>query len=227
MAVLIDPDKTDYLAELVTIINQTPVDFVLVGGSKLTKNNFSECVLYLKTNLTIPVIIFPGGYEQIDRIADAILLPSVLSGRNADYLIGIQTIMAPKIAEAKLEVISTGYLLIDGRKNSSTLQVTQTKPIAEDDYNTACDTALAGEMLGMKLIYLEAGSGAEQTVNSMMIEKVKSKVSIPLLVGGGINSPEKAIRAIEAGADVIVVGNALEVNPGVLRNICNAIKKSN
>jgi putative glycerol-1-phosphate prenyltransferase len=206
LAVLIDPDK--FNPELITLCNECAVSYFFVGGSRLQGNTVDRIVSAIKKLSKIPVVIFPGDEKQLSAKADALLFLSLISGRNAEYLIGKHVEAAPYIRKHKIECISTGYVLIDGARESVTQQVTGTKPLQNAEM--ICATALAGEYLGMKMIYLEAGSGAKTNVASKIISRVKKTISIPLLVGGGIDSSAKAGAAIKAGADVIVVGNALE-----------------
>jgi len=219
-AVLVDPDKHtgESLQKLCNYINQSKVDFMLDGGSLLLKSNFDFTIEYLKQNSKLPVVIFPGSNFQVSDKADAILFLSLVSGRNPEYLIGQHVTAAPLIKASNLEVIPTAYLLIDGGRISSTAYITQTVPIPNDKPDIAVATALAAEMLGMKLIYLEAGSGAESTVSSELIKAVKAAVKIPVIVGGGIRSAGRAKEIFDAGADIIVIGNALESNADLLNS---------
>lgn len=225
LAVLIDPDKQGEksLLRLIELADNARVDFFFVGGSLLLEARFEKTIATIKQHSKIPVVIFPGNNYQVSQNADAILFLSLISGRNAEYLIGQQVIAAPSIKEAQLEVIPTGYLLIDGGKTSTTSYITQTVPIPNDKPDIAVATALAGEMLGMKAIYLEAGSGAINTVSVEMIKAVKGSISIPLIVGGGIRSSEQAEEISKAGADIVVVGNILEKQPELLLEISLAI----
>ncbi len=217
LAVLIDPDK--YNPDLLVLANTCRVSYILVGGSKLHSGNLQQTIRSIKKKTTIPIIIFPGDEKQVAGGAAAILLPSVISGRNAEYLIGKQVIMAPQIKKNKLEVMPTGYILIDGGRTSTTQKVTRTKPIFPGSLQLIKDTALAGEMMGMKLIYLEAGSGAGKKVPARVIREVKKVIQLPLIVGGGIDSASRADEVIKAGANVVVVGNALERKPELLLEI--------
>ena len=233
LAVLVDPGKQSQpdLVHLVKLAENSKADFFFVGGSLLMDNSFELTVHTLKTHSKIPVIIFPGNNYQVSKYADAILLLSLISGRNPEYLIGQQVVAAPLLKQAGIEIISTGYILIDGGKVSTTSYVTQTIPIPGDKTDVAIATAMAGEMLGMKLIYLEAGSGAEKAVSPNMIRQVKKNITVPLIVGGGIRTGEQAEEICIAGADVIVVGNVLEKAPEALMEISlgvhafNKIKK--
>ena len=228
LAVLVDPDKqnTVSLLSLISMAANCKVDFFFIGGSLLVEANFEAAIETIKKHTDIPVVIFPGSNYQLSQKADAILFLSLISGRNPEYLIGQQVIAAPTIKKMNLEAISTGYILIDGGRVSSTSYITQTIPVPNSKIDIAVATAQAGEMLGMKLIYLEAGSGAKNTVSAEMIAAVKQQISIPLIVGGGIRTAEQAEEICKAGADIIVVGNALEETPGLLMEISVAVHGS-
>lgn len=221
-AVLIDPDKfaSDGLLELA---EKSKVDFLLIGGSILTNGNFEKCVESIKKKTKIPLLIFPGDNLQISKKADGILLLSLISGRNPDMLIGKHVIAAPVLKSSKLEIIPTGYMLIESGRQTAALYMSGTAPIPSDKDDIAVCTAMAGEMLGLKMIYMDAGSGAKNCVSGSMIKKVSSGIQIPLIIGGGINTPEKAYNACKAGADIIVVGNALEKDKSLLKKIAAAI----
>lgn len=226
IGVLIDPDKIEdstKLTHLINLANENCVDYFLVGGSLVTSTNFSEVVSYIKETVSIPVIIFPGSSIQIDSTADAILFLSLISGRNADLLIGQHVVAAPILRNTNLEIIPTGYMLINSGKTTSVAYISNTTPIPDDKYSLAACTALAGEMLGLKLMYLDAGSGAEKEINSRMISSVRKAVKAPLIVGGGIDTSRKALNAFEAGADMIVIGNALEKDPNLLIEISERV----
>lgn len=226
IAVLIDPDKAEDPARLMTLINlasENCIDFFFVGGSLVTTTNLSEVVRTVKENVNIPVILFPGSTLQIDPAADAILFLSLISGRNPDLLIGQHVQAAPILKNSRMEVMSTGYILINSGKTTSVAYISNTTPIPEDKYSLAACTAMAGEMLGLKMIYLDAGSGAEREINQKMISTVRKSINTPLIVGGGITSSEKAISALEAGADIIVIGNALEKRADLLTEISDKV----
>ncbi|MBK8660068.1 MAG: geranylgeranylglyceryl/heptaprenylglyceryl phosphate synthase [Bacteroidetes bacterium] len=225
LAVLIDPDKLqgDALVSLVQQANTAKVDFLLVGGSLLLENILEKTIATIKAHTALPVILFPGNNYQLSTQADALLMLSLLSGRNAEYLIGQQVVAAPAIRAAKLETISTGYLLVDGGRVSTTSYITQTMPIPHHKPDVAVATAMAGEMLGMQIIYLEAGSGAQWPVPEAMIRAVRKNISVPLIVGGGIRSSEAAEAVCRAGADIVVVGNVLEQEPERLLEISLAV----
>lgn len=222
LAVLIDPDKFES-DELLDLAFEFKVDLLLIGGSILTNGNFEECINRIKKKSKIPLLIFPGDNLQISKNADGILLLSLISGRNAELLIGKHVVAAPALKSSGLEIISTGYMLVESGKLTSALYMSGTSPIPSDKDDIASCTALAGEMLGLKTIYMDAGSGAENCVPAKMIRKVSTAVTIPLIVGGGINSPDKAKSACTAGADIIVIGNALEKNKTLLKEIAVAI----
>lgn len=227
-AVLIDPDNVDYnqLKELILKVDKVGVDLIFVGGSILLKNDFQEKLDFISKSSKIPVVIFPGNSMQVSASADAILFLSLISGRNPEYLIGQQVLSAPVIKAVGLESISTGYILVDGGKQTSVSYMSNTTPIPRDKIDICVSTAIAGEMIGNKLIYLDGGSGAEKEVPSSMISKVKKNITIPLIVGGGLNTPEKVENAFAAGADIVVVGNALEKDPQLLEDLVFVSKKS-
>ena len=222
LAVLIDPDK--FNPQLIKLANQCNVHYFFVGGSELTNGNIEKTISVIKKLSKIPILIFPGDEKQLSAKADAVLFLSLLSGRNPDYLIGKQVLAAPFIKQKKLECISTAYILVDGNKKSTTQKVTNTKPLS--DTKTIINTSIAAELLGFKTVYLEAGSGAEKNINASIIKKVKKNTSVPLLVGGGINNINKAKQAISAGANVLVIGNALEKNVALLKELSLLFKKN-
>jgi phosphoglycerol geranylgeranyltransferase len=230
IAVLIDPDKVDDAAKLqhlINLANENCVDYFFVGGSLITTTNLGEVVRHIKANVSIPVVLFPGNAMQIEPSADAILFLSLISGRNPELLIGQHVIAAPILRNTKLEVIPTGYLLINSGKTTSVAYVSNTIPLPEDKYSLAACTAMAGEMLGLQTIYLDAGSGAEREISAKMIATVRRALNVPLIIGGGINTSEKAIRALEAGADLIVIGNALEKDPDLLIEVSDKVYEWN
>jgi len=226
IAVLVDPDKIEepgQLTQLINLANENCVDYFFVGGSLITTANLSTIVSHIKKEVSIPVILFPGSSLQIDPGADAILFLSLISGRNPDLLIGQHVVAAPILKNNKIEVLPTGYILINSGKPTSVAYISNTTPIPDDKYSLAACTALAGEMLGLQLIYLDAGSGAEKEINAKMVNTVRKAVDTPLIVGGGINSAQKAMTALEAGADMIVIGNALEKRPELLIEISEKV----
>jgi putative glycerol-1-phosphate prenyltransferase len=224
-AVLIDPDKYDKtgLDTVMLMARESSVDFILVGGSLLTYDHLDETIQFIKGQTAIPVILFPGSIMQINEKADAVLLLSLISGRNPDLLIGKHVIAAPYLKKSRLEILPTGYMLIESGPVTTAQYVSNTLPIPRQKDDIALCTAMAGEMLGLRLIYMDAGSGAEIPISPSMIQKVKENITIPLIVGGGIRTPEQALAASRAGADVIVVGNAIEKDYSCLKEIAHAI----
>lgn len=225
LVLLIDPDKLSPQSIIATLHAAADVDIcmVFVGGS-LMSANMDEAVELIRLHTNRPVVLFPGSPMQLSNKADALLLLSLVSGRNPEYLIGNHVQAAPYIKSSNLEVIPVGYVLIDGGKTSSVEYISNTSPIPSDKPDIAVATCLAAEMLGHKLIYLEAGSGAVHPVPVNLIREVKKNIRIPLIVGGGLNSPEKVEAAYKAGADVVVVGNAIEKNITNLELIGQALK---
>ena len=225
LAVLIDPDKPSdaQILSMVEKANAADVDFFFVGGSLLVTDSLDHCIKLIKEHSKIPVLIFPGNSLQISKYCDGFLLLSLISGRNPEMLIGRHVIAAPYLKLYGNEIIPTGYMLIDSGKATSVTYMSDTTPIPHDKDDIAMCTAIAGEMLGLKLIYLEAGSGAAMPVSTSMISKVRQMINIPLIVGGGIKTPEMAAEAVKAGADVIVIGTAFEKEPEMLMKFAKAI----
>ncbi|MFM9057178.1 MAG: geranylgeranylglyceryl/heptaprenylglyceryl phosphate synthase [Bacteroidota bacterium] len=215
MAVLIDPDKvsTKHLDELCRQAESVAIDFFFVGGSLITRGNIHDTIRALKARTNIPIVIFPGGHQQIDGNADAILLLSLISGRNPEMLIGQHVLAAPRLKSSELEIIPTGYILVDGGKMTTVQYVSDTVPIPTDKPEIAAYTALAGQQLGLKAIFAEAGSGALNPVPTSIVKAIRREVNIPLIVGGGIRTPDQALALYGAGADVLVIGNHLESHP--------------
>ncbi len=224
--VLIDPDyfEENRFKKLIASVSEQSIDAFLVGGSLITGGNISETIGLMKKNSHIPVCIFPGNYRQIDQQADAILFMSLISGRNPDFLIGNQVVAAPMLKNSNLEIIPTGYMLVDGGKLTAAHYMSNTLPIPNDKPEIAACTALAGQMLGLKCMYLDAGSGAEQSLLPDFIRKVCSEISIPLIAGGGIRNAETASGLLGAGATAVVIGNAAESNPEIISEISTIIK---
>ena len=218
LAILLDPDKIDLstIAVLIEKINQSPATHIFIGGSHVQNNILDELIIRLKQYPPLggqgglPIVLFPGNPSQISANADAILFLSLISGRNPDYLIEHQVKAAPILKKMKLEVISTGYILIESGSETAVARVSNTKPLDRNGADYAVHTAQAGEMLGHKLIYLEAGSGAKQAVPVEMIKKVSNNIEIPLIVGGGIIDLQGIQKAYDAGADLVVIGTAFE-----------------
>jgi putative glycerol-1-phosphate prenyltransferase len=227
-AVLIDPDKTDHnsLEKLIALGITAKVDYWFVGGSLVVSNHLEQLVVDLKTKSNIPVILFPGSPTQVTPRADALLYLSLISGRNPELLIGQHVLSAPAVKQSGLEILSTGYMVIDGGAPTTVSYISNATPIPSNKNEIALCTALAGEMLGMKLIYMDAGSGAQKPIPAAMIQAVAAQITVPLLVGGGITTPAKAAENCKAGANLIVVGNAIEKDPGLITEIGAAIKDS-
>lgn len=222
VAVLVDPDKSHSertLLPLIEKINILKPAFIFVGGSTVDQSDFENCISILKKNTSIPLILFPGSPHQISNLANGILFLSLISGRNPDFLIGHQVETAHKLKKMDLEVIPTGYLLVDGGKPSAVSYVSQTTPIPADQITIAVKTAIAGEMLGLRALFLDAGSGAIEPVSPDMIKAVKKNTELPLIVGGGIRTVSEIETALDAGADLIVIGNRIEEDIDFLLDI--------
>lgn len=224
LAILIDPDKSkseDKLIELLRKINSLNPNFIFVGGSTVDVADFKKCISIIKQHSSIPIIIFPGSHLQVDEQADGILFLSLISGRNPDFLIGHQIEAAPFIKQSNIDVIPTAYMLIDGGKMSSVAYVSQTTPIPADQNVIAKNTAVAGELMGMKCVFMDAGSGAINPVPTSMIKIVNQNISVPLIIGGGLKSIEDIQNAFNAGADVVVIGNKIEEDINFLLDLKN------
>ncbi|MEX2595017.1 MAG: geranylgeranylglyceryl/heptaprenylglyceryl phosphate synthase [Anditalea sp.] len=220
VALLIDPEKvTDESSfrNLVSLAMESDVGFFFIGGSLITTGNLYRCISLIKalTN-QIPVVLFPGNAIQVAENADGILFLSLISGRNPDLLIGQHVVSAPFLAKSTLEVLPTGYMLFDSGGITSVNYISQTLPLPNNKPNLAIATALAGTFLGLQYLFLDAGSGAKNPVSSEIISSVKENTACPLFVGGGIDTPKKAKLAWESGADIVVLGNGVEENPGLL-----------
>ncbi len=220
-SVLIDPDNRNFgqLAKLLFLCNQKAVDFLLVGGSLLSEGNMDETILFIKEKSKIPIIIFPGTTHQISNKADAIFLLSLVSGRNPELLIGKHVESAFRLKSSGLEIIPTAYMLIDGGKPTTASYISFTQPLPADKPMLAAATALAAGQLGMKLIYMDSGSGALNPVSAETIRQVKLNTNLPLIIGGGLRTKEAIANSFEAGADMVVIGNALEHNPELLNEL--------
>ena len=212
LAVLIDPEKIDLknVPSFFEKVHQSITTHIFVGGSTDDENQTENVVAAVKKATNLPVILFPGDVSQISKKADGILFLSLLSGRNPEYLIEQQIKAAPILNNSNLEILPTGYILIDGEKDTATQRVSNTKPIAQENSELILNTALAGQFSGKKLIYLEAGSGATVPVEASIITLVKKNINIPLIVGGGIRSKKQLKNAFNAGADLVVIGTAFE-----------------
>tara|TARA_B100000131_G_scaffold322273_1_gene375650 strand:+ start:5236 stop:5973 length:738 start_codon:yes stop_codon:yes gene_type:complete len=223
--VLIDPDKEDdnSIINRVKNANNSGVDALFVGGSIMMDINYNSIVKKIKSLSNIPVILFPGGVGQLNKHFDAMLFMSLISGRNPRFLIEEQVLAAPIVDNMNIETISTGYILVNGGSNSSVEFMSSTKPIPMERVEITVAHALAGQYLGMKLIYLEAGSGAIHPVTTEVIKAVRAAIDLPIIVGGGIKTPEKARDAVEAGASIIVTGNILEQDDNCVQEFADAI----
>lgn len=194
-----------------------------MGGSLVLSTHLDEVIQQLKAVTTIPVVLFPGSPSQVSKYADALLYLSLISGRNPELLIGQHVLSAPFVKKSGLEIIPTGYIVVDGGAPTTVSYISNAAPVPSDKNDIALCTAMAGEMLGMKLIYMDAGSGAQKPITESMIGAVAKNVDIPIIVGGGITDPEKAYLNCKAGADVIVVGNAIEKDPSLITEISHAV----
>ncbi len=226
-AVLADPDKIAPadMHHLARLCNDAGVDYLFMGGSLLMAHQMELCIQRFKTESSIPVILFPGSPAQVTPYADALLYLSLISGRNADMLIGQHVVSAPLVKASGLEVISTGYMVIDGGVQTTVSYISNAQPIPADKPEIALCTAWAGEMQGKHIIYMDAGSGARRPVSAEMISKVSNHIDIPLVVGGGILTPEKVYENCLAGANIVVVGNAIERDPLLIRDMAQAIRE--
>ncbi|MBI4428238.1 MAG: geranylgeranylglyceryl/heptaprenylglyceryl phosphate synthase [Ignavibacteriales bacterium] len=212
--ILIDPDKIvrDKLPAFVRESTEAGADGFLVGGSLMSTGEFDNVLRMIKSNTTLPVVIFPGSLFQVSSIADAILFLILISGRNPEYLIGHQVIASPIIKNIGLEAISTGYMIIESGKTTSAEFISNTKPIPRDKPDIAVAHALAAEFIGMRFLYLDAGSGADVPIPDELVKKISKASSLPIIIGGGIRTPEDALKKVEAGASFIVTGTIIEEN---------------
>lgn len=228
-AVLLDPDNLDETSclHLLQLSEASHVDFFFVGGSLITTENQAGIIQLIKQHSHIPVILFPSNSLHIDKQADGILLLSLISGRNPDFLIGQHVLSAPILKASNLNVYPTGYMLVDCGRQTTASYMSGTTPIPYDKPTIASCTAMAGELLGLKYIYLDGGSGAAKPISAGMITAVRDAVELPVIVGGGINTAERAKTALDAGADVIVVGNHIEKNPGFLAEVSSVVNSYN
>lgn len=212
LAILLDPDKlsVENLSNLIQKINQSPATHIFVGGSSFNGTHLDELIIELKSKINLPILLFPGNPSQISDKADGILFLTLLSGRNSDYLIEHQVNAVPILKKTNLEIISTGYILIESGNETAVERVSQTKPLDRNNPEYVLQTAQAGEFIGTKLIYLEAGSGAKLSVPTGMITLVSKNIKVPLIVGGGIRSKQEIENAFSSGADLVVIGTAFE-----------------
>jgi len=229
LAVLLDPDNLDEagLLHLVQLSGNHPVDYFFVGGSLVLSSHQAALIALLKAHSDVPVVLFPSHSLHLDGPADGLLLLSLISGRNPDFLIGQHVVAAPRLRASGLELLPTGYMLVDSGRPTTASYVSNTAPLPHDKPGIAACTALAGEQLGLRLMYLDGGSGARNPVSAAMIAAVREAVTTPLIVGGGLNSGEKVYAALAAGADVVVVGNQLETDPRFLAEAVRMVASFN
>lgn len=227
LAVLLDPDKLrpTQLDRTLAMAAECGVDYFFIGGSLVVNAMLDDLLMRIRETCPIPLILFPGSSFQLSYRADALLFLSLISGRNPELLIGQHVISAPYLKMSPLEIISTGYILVDGGVSTSVQYMSNTSPVPANKSDIAVCTAMAGEMLGLKMMYLEAGSGAKNPVSTEMIEAVAGAISVPLIVGGGIRDAQKATDNLRAGADIIVVGNAIESNPDLIKSMAEAVQR--
>lgn len=228
-ALLIDPDRVrlDKLDETIQVLESATVDLLLVGGSLILDDQLDHCVRHLRRRTQLPVVLFPGSACQITSEADALLLLSLISGRNPELLIGQHVVAAPYLRASGLEILATGYMLIDGGKLTTATYMSQAAPIPADKPDIAVCTAMAGEMLGLRMLYLDTGSGAMHPVYPETIRQVRAATQVPLLVGGGLRTPGQVTQQLAAGADMVVVGSAIERDPNLLINMTAAVQEWN
>lgn len=226
LAVLVDPDKAndEHLNKIIKHCNSGFVDLLFIGGS-LVINSLDSLIEKIKQKTKVPVLIFPGNSIQISTKADAILFLSLISGRNPEFLIGNHVLVAKNIKESGIETIATGYILVDSGKLTSVEYISNTKPIPANKPDIACSTAIAGELLGMKMIYLEAGSGAKNSINIELIEKVRESIEIPLIIGGGIRTKNELEKISNTGANIVVIGTLFEENPDLIPQFYSKLKQ--
>ena len=222
--ILIDPDKkNDKKIDQIVQVANLYADAIFVGGSIMMDKLYHDRVRRIKSISKIPVILFPGGVNQLNDYYDAMLFMSLLSGRNPHYLIGEQVIAAPIVRDFKIETIPTGYLLVDGGSPTTVEYISGTKPLSPTRPDVIISHALAAQYLGMRLIYLEAGSGAINKIPSNVIRKIASEVDIDLIVGGGIRTPQMAKKIVESGATYVVIGSAIEDSIAIAKEFSSAI----
>lgn len=229
LAVLLDPDNLDETScqRILELSTQHTVDYFFVGGSLVMSSHQAALIRLLKSQSAVPVLLFPSHSLHLDAQADGILLLSLISGRNPEFLIGQHVLAAPLLRQSNLQVLPTGYMLVDTGRQTTASYMSGTTPLPYDKPTIAACTAMAGELLGLRLIYLDGGSGALYPVSSAMVQAVRQAVELPLIVGGGINTVDKAHAALSAGADVIVVGNHIEKEPGFLEHVSQVVQSFN
>jgi len=229
LAVLVDPDKTtapEQFSALVAAATEANVAFFFVGGSLMASTHLDSCIEQLKKRSGLPVVLFPGSPLQVSKAADAVLFLSLISGRNAEALIGYHVMAAPTVKAAALEVIPTGYMLVDCGSPTTASYISNSSPIPHNKPEVAACTALAGEYLGLRTIYMDGGSGADKTVDPAMVTAIKQQLSVPLIAGGGIRTAAQATALLLAGADVVVIGNVTESDPTAIITIGKAVAKA-
>lgn len=228
-AVLLDPDKIrlKQFDKTLQLAIDSNVDYFFIGGSLIVSDMLDNTLESIKKETDIPMILFPGNSFQLSYRADALLFLSLISGRNAELLIGKHVVVAPYLKLSPLEIMPTGYMLIDGGVPTTVTYMSNSSPIPANKPDIAASTALAGQFLGLKLIFMDAGSGAQNPIHTDMIEAVSNTIDIPLIVGGGIKTPEKALENIKAGADLIVIGDIIEKEPSLLPELADAIHSLN
>lgn len=228
-AVLIDPDDVQpaQLKELAERCSHAAVDYIFFGGSLVLTDHMDACIQIFKQHTDIPVVLFPGNPAQVSKYADAILFLSLISGRNAELLIGQQVAAAPLVRASGLEVMPTGYMLIDGGEPTTVSYMSHSVPIPRNKPDIALCTAWAAELMGQQLIYMDAGSGAQFPVSTQMIQKVSNNINLPLIIGGGIRSAEGARAAYDAGAQIVVVGNAIEKDSSIINELSMVAREKN
>jgi geranylgeranylglyceryl phosphate synthase family protein len=229
LAVLLDPDNLDEAScqHIIALSTQHVVDYFFVGGSLVMTSHQAALIRLLKSRSAVPVLLFPSHSLHLDSQADGILLLSLISGRNPDFLIGQHVVAAPLLRQSNLEILPTGYMLVDTGRQTTASYMSGTTPLPHDKPTIAACTAMAGEMLGLRLMYLDGGSGAQNPVSPAMIQAVRHAVETPLIVGGGINTAEKAQTALSAGADVVVIGNQIEKDPDFLGQVSKVVQHFN
>jgi len=229
LAVLLDPDDFEELRlrQLLELAKHHRIDFFLVGGSLVLTTHQAALIALLKAEAPqVPVLLFPSHALHVDPTADGILLLSLISGRNPDFLIGQHVVAAPRLRQSGLQLLPTGYMLVDSGRPTTASYISGTAPLPHDKPSIAAATAMAGEQLGLRLMYLDGGSGAQYPVSAAMIRAVRAAVDAPLLVGGGLNTGEKVYAALAAGADVVVVGNHIERDPHFLADAVAAVRQA-
>ncbi len=221
LAILLDPDKVNLneIPSVITKINNSDANLIFIGGSLLFKNILDQFVAKVKENTKLPIVLFPGSAMQITNNADGILFLQLISGRNPEYLISNQVIAAPLLKQTNLEVISTGYMLIESGRETTASYISNTKPIPAHKPEIAMATAMAGEYIGNKLIYMDGGSGALNPISTDIIEKVSKHINLPIIIGGGLKTKSAIKKAHNAGATIVVIGTAFEKNNNLLDHL--------